>query len=123
MKARSENQQPKIRSEVPFDSAGNELSHEAESAARSAANKAYNAAKAAGQSTEGVWADAYFGGSGADFRADVLVGEPPSHAYDFKFNCKPTEDCSISAAQKLKYFMNTGVNPQMIHVDGRTCDD
>jgi hypothetical protein len=123
LKSRSENQQPKVRSEVAFDNMGNELGQEAESAARSAANEAYNAAKAAGGSTEGVWANAYFGGGGADFRADVLVGDPATHAYDFKFNCKPTEDCAISAAQKLKYFMNTGVTPQMVHVNGSTCDD
>ena len=42
--------------------------------------------KNASRKHAGVWATAYFSNGGAPFRADVLVGSPPTSAFDFKFS-------------------------------------
>jgi hypothetical protein len=125
---------PVIQSEVPYSSPGVPASAASEEAARSAAGQAYNdfitanapgggaaaisAAKLAARTAK-VWANAYFGGGGAPFRADVLVGSPPTKGYDFKFNC--TKDVTISAKQRLNYFQYAGVSVEKVHVDGRSC--
>jgi hypothetical protein len=125
---------PPIHSEVPFSSPGNQANAATEALARSAAGQAYQgfiAAAAPGggaaalkaaralASQAKVWAKAYFSGGGAPFRADVLVGSPPTNAYDFKFNCKPK--VKMSAKQIGNYVTYTGLAPEPIHVDGSTC--
>lgn len=66
-----------------------------------------------------VYIKSYYANGGARFRADVLTGDPPSAAYDFKFNCK--KKGRISRTQKKNYFKYTGKYPEMIHHDGGTC--
>jgi hypothetical protein len=126
---------PPIQSEVPFSSPGVPASATSESMARTAAAQAYhnavNAAAPAGGAVAltaaraavrkaGIWAKAYFNNGGAPFRADVLVGSPPTDpAFDFKFNC--TSKVRVSRKQKRNYKKYTGLNVKPIHVDGRTC--
>lgn len=130
--------EPSIDTEVPFESDGaGGLQPASESGdARSLANQAYAAAKAAGQSTAGVWADTYFSNGGACFRADVIVNSDPPQGYDFKFNCDESEpeykagpkkgkkkplSRFMSEKQKDNYIAATGSEPEIIHVDGRRC--
>ena len=133
---------PTINSEVPYSSPGQQASAASEESARSAAGQAYNeavaghvaanapgatgaaldAAIATGRAVAKaakVWANAYFGSGGAPFRADVLVGSPPTSGYDFKFNC--ASSVAISAKQRLNYFQYAGVSVEKVHVDGRSC--
>jgi hypothetical protein len=135
---------PTIDSEVPYDRNGRPSSPDVESNARSAANDAYNSAKSSGESTAGVWKDAYFSNGGAGFKADVVISSPPPppgphnsvEAHDFKFNCEPTYDTHkkgpkkgkpkplsrfLSDGQADKYITAVGCEPKVIHKDGREC--
>lgn len=126
-KYNEKNADSKYQSEVPFDQNNQRLSADAESLARSKANEAYHAAKAAQQSTKGVWARNYFSNGGAAFKADVLEVGPDGkvkRAYDFKFNCKPEKPPSkhlMSRAQRDKYTSAGLPEPDIIHKDGRKC--
>ena len=57
--------------------------------------------------------------NGAKCIADVVQGNPPTAAYDFKFNCGPKGE--ITKKQILKYETYTGYKPQMIHANGTDC--
>jgi len=133
---------PTIESEVPYSSDGNtpptytRIKANADSAARKAADAVYKAAKAAGTLTKKTWQNAYFGGGGAAFKADVIVNSRPPKAYDFKFDCEPSAppykigkkagkpkplSRFMSEKQRSKYIRAIGVRPRIIHVDGGSC--
>jgi hypothetical protein len=127
---------PAIQSEVPFCGPGVKPTASIEEAARSAAAQQYHAAialeMAGGKSVAvaranvqkaRVWANTYFKKGGALFRADVLVGDPPTQAYDFKFNCKPEKKIKISLRQRQNYRKYTKIKAPVrpIAADGRKC--
>jgi len=58
--------------------------------------------------------------NGAKCIADVVQGNPPSAAYDFKFNC--ADEGVMEQKQIDKYQQYTGCIPQIVHADGRDCD-
>jgi hypothetical protein len=61
--------------------------------------------------------------NGPQFIADVLQGNPPTAAYDFKFNC--AEEGEIDALQMMKYafFVPSLCSLEPIHVNGSLCPD
>ena len=139
-KKKNPNADPSIDAEVPFERTPGggfqRASGAAEGSARSAANSAYHAAKAAGKSTDGVWASTYFSNGGAGFKADVIVNSDPPKAYDFKFNCEESQPVYqagpkagkkkplsrfMSDSQRQNYIDAVGVEPEIIHKDGRAC--
>ena len=84
-----------------------------------------------------VWANTYFANGGGAFRPDVVSFTPPppirrgrppkgnvNEAFDFKFNCQDEvqdPSCFMSQDQKRKYNQALGVEPKIIHKDGRKC--
>jgi hypothetical protein len=123
----------------------------ADANARAAANQAYEAAISARMAgykggtaaqqranarryvrNRNVWSKAYFANGGGAFRPDVVSFTPPppptrdntNAAYDFKFNCKDEGgDTSrlMTSEQKAKYTKALGVEPKILHKDGRKC--
>lgn len=60
--------------------------------------------------------------NGAECIADVVQGDPPKAAYDFKFSCKDKGTVDCAKAQRDKYKKWTGKYPKAIHEDGRDCN-
>lgn len=67
-----------------------------------------------------VYTNALYANGGAVFVADVVQGNPPTAAYDFKFNCDGKKE--ISADQRAGYVKHTGQEPQQVFADGSKCD-
>jgi len=59
--------------------------------------------------------------NGAKCIADVVQGNPPTAAFDFKFNC--ADEGTMGKTQIQKYQTYTGCTPEMIHADGRACEE
>jgi uncharacterized Zn-binding protein involved in type VI secretion len=114
---------PKVKSEVGYTKGGRSIGAAAMAQARQRAANAYNAAKAAGQSTAGVYMGAFYSGGGAPhLRADVVVLNQASRGtakgnigqvLDFKFNCGGKG--KMSNAQTQKYQNTLGQTPTVIH--------
>jgi len=58
--------------------------------------------------------------NGPRFIADVLQGNPPTAAYDFKFNCG--DEGKMDPGQVTKYAEYVPCPVQIIHADGRKCN-
>jgi hypothetical protein len=122
-----------LRSEVGYGSPGNPLPPGAAAEARAAASQAYDVAISGYLSSGRTLAQARayarramvymkeLRKHGAKFIADVLVGDPPTAAYDFKFNCKDKKDIKIPRPQIDRYKEFTGLKPKVIAADGRKC--
>ena len=127
------NPDSKLRSEVAFGKDGAPLSADTAAKARDAAATAYqnhigrlmtnnpslSLAQARGYARRAKTYMKTLRKSGAAFIADVLIGDPPTEAFDFKFNCgdKP----KMTKKQKDNYKTYTGLVVEPIHQDGRKC--
>lgn len=114
-----DNVKPEVAYKTP---SGDLISENTTAAARKAAAEAYEAAKAAGESTKGVYAKALFSALGKHIRADVVVlkdaclsptPENIKGVFDFKFNCKDKPE--MSTKQRRIYKKTLKQRPTLIH--------
>lgn len=67
-----------------------------------------------------VYMKALYENGGVKFIADVLQGNPPKAAFDFKFNCKGKK--AIHKDQIAKYEAHTDLTPTQIYAKGDQCN-
>lgn len=116
-----------FRSEVVYPEGANK------EAAKEAAAKAYDEkkqsyidrgrteAQAKGYcKRDNVYMKALYENGGATFIADVLQGNPPTAAFDFKFNCSGKKE--IHQDQLDKYWEHTRLVPKQVYADGSKCN-